>query len=373
MKKEGFDRVHTQKMKSKQWIRGEEFVELIKPRAQRLLMLGLGGSVAGDVSADVVIVKNFKELETRNVRGKIVLFNYPFTSYGDAVQYRVYGASRAAERGAVAALVRSITPFSIGTPHTGTLRYSANITQIPSAAITTEDTDMLQRMQDRGEPIQIRLFMSGKLVERDSRNAVGEITGSQFPNEILVVGGHVDSWDVGQGAMDDMAGIFVCFEAIRVYKKLGIRPKRTVRLVFWNDEEFGGTGADQYVIDQESNIKDHVLAFESDAGTFTPTGFGFTGSARAKSILQEIVRSNLASIGVTQITEGGYAADTAPLIRRGVPGMVINNRNERYFWYHHTHADMMNIYTKQELKLCSASIGVMMWNVANINERLPRN
>lgn len=373
MKKEGFDHVHTQKMNSNVWIRGEEYVDLIKPREQRLLMLGLGGSVSGDVTADVVIVKNFKELEQRDVKGKIVLFNYPFTSYGDAVQYRISGASRAAERGAVAALVRSITPFSIGTPHTGTLRYSANITRIPSAALITEDADMLQRMQDRGESIRMRVFMSGKIVQKEGRNAVGEITGSQFPNEIIVIGGHVDSWDVGQGAMDDAGGIFVCFEAIRVMKKLGIRPKRTIRLVFWNDEEFGGTGAEQYVIDQESQIKDHVLAFESDGGTFTPTGFGFTGSARAKSILTEIANSHLSSINMNRITDGGYAADITPLIRRGVPGMVPNTRNERYFWYHHTHADMMNIYTKQELKLCSAGISVMMWNIANIDERLPRN
>jgi carboxypeptidase Q len=376
MRKEGFDKVHTQTMQQTRWVRGVESIELIEPRRTPLLMLGLGGSVpASGIVAKVVIVKNFLELERRqnDVKGNIVLFNYPFTSYGDVVQYRINGASAAAQYGAVAALVRSITPLSLATPHTGTLRYRAGLPRIPSAAITTEDTDMLQRMQDRNVTIVIKLDMGCTTQTGSGRNAVGEITGSTFPNEVIVVGGHIDSWDVGQGAMDNADGAFVTFESIRILKKLNLRPKRTIRVVWWNDEEFGGTGGRQYVLDQDAHISDHILAFESDGGTFLPYGFGFTGSKRAKDILAEIAKQHLAPIGVTQMADGGGGADTAPLMARGVPGMNIRTRNEKYFWYHHTHADMMNVLSPKDMDLCSASISAMMYVVADMNERLPRN
>jgi carboxypeptidase Q len=167
-----------------------------------------------------------------------------------------------------------------------------------------EDAEMIQRMSDRNQTITMTVFMKNELVDREGRNAVGEITGSTFPNEVIVIGGHVDSWDVGQGAMDDADGIFVCFEAMRILKKLGIRPKRTIRLVWWNDEEFGGTGADKYVEMEEQNMLDHVLAFEADAGIFRPYGFGFTGVPRAKAIIDEIIKTHTSKIGVEQLRDG---------------------------------------------------------------------
>eukprot|EP01080_Neovahlkampfia_damariscottae_P005227 gene5227-8839_t len=378
MKKEGFDKVHTQKMKQKQWMRGKEYVHLTSPIKKNLNMLGIGGSVAtpkNGVKSDVIVVKSFdefKKIPEKDVKGKIVFFNAVFTTYGGTVQYRMQSADVASEKGAIAVVIRSIAPYSINSPHTGTLRYSGKVKKIPCAAITLEDADMIQRIHDRNETIKISMLMQPELIDREGRNAIGEITGYKFPNEIIVIGGHVDSWDVGQGAMDDADGIYVCFQAMRILKKLGIRPKRTIRIVWWNDEEFGGTGNKKYVEMIEHNILGHVLAFEADAGIFRPTGWGFTGVPRAKAIIQEIVNTFTSKIGVSQLRDGGNAVDIAPLVARGVPGMVIHIENQRYFYYHHTEGDMMNVISPKDMDLCSAAISAMMYVVADIDERLPR-
>ena len=212
-------------------------------------------------------------------KGKIVLFNVPFTTYGKTVQYRYGGASAAAKAGAIASLVRSIGPFSMNTPHTGGMYYEEGIKKIPHAAITLEDAKMFQRIQDRGGKVTVKLKMDGHFIPDGwSRNVIGELPGSEFPEEVVVMGGHIDSWDVGQGAMDDGGGCVAAWEALRIIKELGLKPKRTIRVVMWTNEENGTRGGNAYRDNHMDNLKNHILAIESDGGVFSPEGFGFTGS-----------------------------------------------------------------------------------------------
>ena len=252
MKKDGLENVHTEPVKVPYWVRGRESAEITSPRQRPLVMLGLGNSIgtpADGIEADVLIVHSFEDLDANRARvnGRIVLYNVPFTSYGETVQFRGNGPSRAAAHGAVAALVRSVGPAGLRLAHTGALRYADGVPQIPAAAITTEDADLLQRMQDRGTTPRVRLRMEAKfLPDTDSFNVVGELRGRERPGEVVVVGGHIDSWDVGTGSTDDGGGCVVTWEALRIMKKLNLRPRRTVRVVFWTNEENGTRGANAY-------------------------------------------------------------------------------------------------------------------------------
>jgi carboxypeptidase Q len=255
MRRDGFENVRKEPVTIPHWVRGEESAELVSPRSMTLSMLGLGRSVgtpAGGITAPVLVVRSFAELRARaaDARGKIVLFNVPFdttihpsTAYGRTVAYRGAGPDSAHAVGALAALVRSVNPFSLRSPHTGGTAASDTVrraSRIPAAALSLEDAEMLQRMQDRGERIVVRLAMGARyLGEARSHNVVGEIRGSETPDEIIVMGGHIDSWDVGQGAMDDAGGCVAAWEALRLIKQLGVRPKRTIRVVLWTAEEIG--------------------------------------------------------------------------------------------------------------------------------------
>jgi carboxypeptidase Q len=209
MKKDGLENVRGEDVMVPRWVRGMESVELVSPRRQKLAMLGLGGSVGtppNGITADVLVVSSFDDLKARaaDARGRIVLYDVPFTNYGATVQYRGTGAIEAAKVGAVASLIRSVTPYSMRTPHTGGMRYDSTVTKIPAAALTVEDAMMLHRMQDRGEKIRLTLRMEAQtLPDAPSRNVVAELRGSERPDEIVVMGGHIDSWDVGSGAMDE--------------------------------------------------------------------------------------------------------------------------------------------------------------------------
>ncbi|MGI9175081.1 MAG: M28 family metallopeptidase [Rhodothermales bacterium] len=360
------------------WVRGDEALTLLEPREEVLQVLGLGGSVgtgAEGIEADVLVVGSFDELDRRRdeAEGKIVVYNVPFTTYGQTVQYRVAGANRAAEAGAVASLVRSLGPFSMATPHTGVMRYDADVQRIPHAAVTVEDAMMMQRMQDRGQPLRLRLQMEAEtLPDVPSRNVVAEIVGREKPEEVVVLGGHIDSWDVGQGAMDDGGGCVAAWEAVRLMKKLGLRPRRTVRVVLWTNEENGLRGGEAYRDQHESELENHVLAIESDAGTFKPTGFGFTGTPEAYAIVQEIGRL-LAPIEAGTITRGGGGADIGPMRPYGVPLMGLAVDSEKYFWYHHTPADTIDKLDPDELARCVAAMAVMSYVVAELPEGLPRD
>ena len=377
MGKDGLANVRGEPAMVPVWVRGAESAELVAPRPMPLPMLGLGGSVAtppDGITAEVLVVSSFADLEAHGdeARGKIVLFDVPFTNYGETVQYRVNGAVAAARHGAVASLIRSVTPNSQRTPHTGVMLYVDSVTKIPHAALTVEDAMMLHRMQDRGERIVVRLRMSARtLPDRESRNVMGELVGSERPDEVVVMGGHIDSWDVGQGAMDDGGGVVAAWEALRVLQRLGLRPRRTIRVVGWTNEENGSRGGIAYRDAHREALDRHVLAIESDAGVFAPHGFGFTGSDSALAIVQQ-VGALLEGIGSGRITRGGGGSDIGPIMREGVPGMGLDVDETRYFWYHHTDADMLDKLDPREMALCVASLAVMAYVVADLPAPLPR-
>ncbi len=377
MKREGLENVRGEPVMVPHWVRGEESAELVTPRRQRLGMLGLGNSVgtpAAGIEAEVLVVSDFEELQARagEARGRIVLFDAPYTTYGQTVRYRVQGASAAARLGAVAVLVRSVTPQSLFTPHTGTLVYDSAAPRIPAAAVTVEDAELLHRLQQRGERISVRLVMGARMLpDARSRNVVAEIRGRERPSEVVVVGGHIDSWDVGQGAMDDGGGVVVAWEAVRLMKALGLRPRRTVRVVMWTNEENGGRGGTGYRDAHRSELAGHVLAIESDNGAFKPSGFGFTGSDAARARVAEVARL-LARIGADTVSAGGGGADIGPIMQLGVPGMSPNVDGSRYFWYHHTDADTMDKLDPRDMGLLTAAIAVMAYVVADLPEPLPR-
>jgi len=368
LKKDGFENVRGEETLVPRWVRGAESCELLKPRRTQLAMLGLGGSIATPpegITAPVLVVSNLDELKSRaaEARGKIVLFNVPFTSYRATVRYRSEGAVKAAEVGAVASLIRSVGPYSMRTPHTGSMRYNDSVPKIPHAALATEDADMLARMQARGEEIVIRLLMAAKqLPDTVSRNVVAELRGREKPQEIVVMGGHSDSWDVGSGAMDDAGGCLATWQALLILKELNLRPRRTIRLVFWTNEENGLRGGEDYA--RRHGSEPHVLAFESDGGVFKPEGFGFTGSADELKMYRAAA-SLLAPIGATAMRVGGGGADISPLIQFGVPQMNIEVDGSKYFWYHHTQADMPDKLNPREMNDCAAAIALMMYVAAD--------
>lgn len=377
MKQDGLANARTEPVKVPHWVRGGESAELIAPRPLALAMLGLGGSVGtpkAGISAPVLVVASFEELEARKAeaKGKIVLFDAPYTNYGETGRYRRTGAVAAAKAGAVALLIRSVGPYGIQTPHTGSMTYDSTVTKIPAAALSMEAAMMLHRMQARGEKVVVRLKMEAKtLPDADSRNVMAEVVGSEYPNEVVVLGGHIDSWDVGQGAMDDGGGVVAAWEAVKLIQRLGLKPRRTIRVVGWTNEENGFRGATTYADNLGEKVGDHVFAMESDAGTFRPTGFGFTGSDAAYQILRQ-VGLLLKPIEADSITVGGGGADIAPLMRRGVPGAGLEVEGERYFWYHHTNGDTLDKLDPADFARCVAAFAVMAYVVADLPERLPR-
>jgi carboxypeptidase Q len=377
MKKDGLDNVRGEEVMVPHWVRGVESAAMLEPRPRQLPMLGLGGSVgtpAEGITAAVLVVKSFDDLRQRAVdaAGKIVVFDVPFVTYGQTVVIRSRGAVEAARAGAVASLIRSVTPFSIQSPHTGMMSYNPAVPKIPQAAITVEDAQMMERMQDRGQKIVIRLTMSAtQLPDALSRNVVAEITGRETPEEIVVVSGHIDSWDVGQGAMDDGCGAICAWEALRLMRALGLRPRRTVRVVLWTNEENGLAGAHGYEKRHKSEMARHVLAIESDRGTFKPEGFSFVGGDAARRALKSLA-APLARIGADKILNQGGDADIGILQRDGVPTMALLDEAPKYFWYHHSDADTMDKLNPAELSSCSAAMAVMAWQVADAPRPLPR-
>jgi carboxypeptidase Q len=377
MKKDGMQNVRGEPVMVPRWVRGLESAALLEPRHQNLPMLGLGGSIgtpANGVTAEVLVVSSWDDLKANSARaqGKIVLFNVPFTNYGATVQYRANGAVEAAKAGAVACLIRSVGPYSMRTPHTGGMRYDSTVRRIPHAAISTEDADMLARMQARGDKIVVRLTMSAQtLPDAPSRNVIGEIVGREKPDEVVVMGGHIDSWDVGRGAMDDAGGVVVAWEAVRLMHKLGLRPRRTIRVVGWTNEENGLRGGNAYRDAHRAEVDRHIAAIESDGGVFKPQGFGFTGSDAGFALARQ-VGSLLERIGAGSITRGGGGADIGPIMQLGVPGLGLNVDGTRYFWYHHSEADTVDKLDPHDVALCVATMAVMAYVLADMEESLGR-
>jgi carboxypeptidase Q len=378
MEKDGLRNVRLEKVMVPRWVRGRESARLVAPFSGELVMLGLGNSVGTPpegLQAEIVVVRSFEELEARGegVRGKMVLYNAPFTTYGDTVRYRSAGASRAARQGAVAALVRSVGPPGLRTPHTGALRYEEGTAMIPAAALTTEDADRLQRLFDRGVRVVVRLQMEARMQgEAESANLVAELPGRDKPHEIVLVGGHIDSWDVGTGAVDDAGGSVVTWEAVRMIQALGLRPRRTLRVVLWTNEENGLRGALAYRDQHAAELEDHVLALESDSGVFKPLGFGFTGSPAARQTVRAIA-GLLAPLGAQEVGGSGGGADTGPIVQAArVPALSLTVEGSRYFLLHHTPADTVDKLAPAEVSACVAAVAVMAYVVADMPERLPR-
>jgi carboxypeptidase Q len=375
MKADGFENVHKEGVMVPKWVRGAESLELVAPVKQRLVMLGLGNAVgtpAGGIEADVLVVKNFDEMTKRaaDVKGKIVLFNADWVNYGVTNQYRTAGPSRAAALGAVAVLVRSVGPTGLRTPHTGATVYAADQPKIPAAAIPDEDAGRMQRLQDRGVKIRVKLSMEAHFEpDAQSYNVVGEVRGRELPNEVVVMGGHIDSWDVGAGASDDGGGCIVTWEALRLMKKLGLKPRRTVRVVLFTNEENGGRGGNGYRDQHMAELKDHVALLESDGGIFDPQGFGYTGPAPSKATIVAIA-SLLKSIGADPVRDGGGGADVGPAGTAGSIPMLGHLAEANYFLIHHTPADTIERITPKQAGDNAAAIAVMMYVIADLPWKL---
>jgi Zn-dependent M28 family amino/carboxypeptidase len=363
---------------------------VVAPIERPLRILGLGNSVgtpAEGITAPVVVVGSFEELEElgrERVEGKIVLYAVDWDGYGPTVQYRGKGASRAAALGAVAVLTRSATGLSLSTPHTGALRYDEEQPRIPAAAVTVEDAAWMRRMAELGREVTVRLRMEARMLpDAESYNVIAEIPGRERPEEVVVMGCHYDSWDVGQGVHDDGAACIAAWQALRLVDRLGLRPRRTLRVVLWTNEENGLRGGRAYKEALTADeIAGHVAAIEMDGGAERPVGFGFGvvgiepeaeepepvyESALAK--LEQIGRL-LAAIDGSEVFRGGGGADIGPLMRAGVPGLGLRTIGEHYFDWHHTDADTLDKVDPQDFRRAIALLGVTGYVLADMPERL---
>ncbi|XP_012345441.1 carboxypeptidase Q [Apis florea] len=374
----GLENVHGEPVTVPHWVRGRESATLLKPRQKNIAILGLGTSVGTPpegITAEAIVVDSFEELDSRKheVPGKIVVYNQKFVSYGETVKYRRNGATQASKYGAVAALVRSVTPYSLYTPHTGYQEYGENVTKIPVASITVEDATLLRRMANRGEVLEINLKMEAKnLPSTVSRNVIADLQGSANPEKIVVVSGHIDSWDVGQGAMDDGGGAFVSWQAVKLLKHLNYRPRRTIRLIMWTAEEMGYIGALDFIKIHKSEQNNLQFVMESDAGTFAPLGIEYTGTDVVGCILQRIMTlfSPVENMTVRSPNQG---PDISTWVNEGVPGGSIWTQNDKYFYYHHSNADNMLVEDPEALDKGTAFFAAVSYVLADLSLDLPRH
>jgi Zn-dependent M28 family amino/carboxypeptidase len=346
------------------------------------------------ITADAVVISNFDELDKlgSKVSGKIVVFDAPYEDYGKTVAYRVAGASRAAKLGAVAALVRSITPLAMQLPHTGTLRYVEDSPKIPAAAISIEDATLLSRLQASGATPRVHLSMEAHTEsDADAANVIGEIPGSEHPEEIVVMGGHIDSWDVGQGAQDDGAGIMATLQAAALIHKLGLKPRRTIRVAFWVNEENGGRGGQAYLQWAGETVKNHVAAIEMDEGAETPVGIGYgpeprprrpvpggpavperkpTADEQASMKVCGEIAVLLKRLRADHVNHGGGGSDVEPLGAQGVPMLGPVTTAAHYFDWHHTEADTVDKVDREDFRRNVAVLAVLAYVLADMPGRL---
>lgn len=388
MRAAGLENVRKLPLRAPVWVRGRESAELLEPTRKPLALLALGGSVGTPpegITAPLVVVESFEALEAlgrEKVEGRIVLFDEPYVGYGRTVTYRTSGAGRAAKLGAMAVLIRSVASASLYTPHTGMLRYDEGVPPIPAAALTSEDADWLRRLATAGVPLRLHLTMEARtLPEVEVHDVVGEIVGREKPEEVVVVGGHIDSWDVGQGANDDGTGIMAALEAVALLKKLGLRPRRTLRVVLWTNEESGLRGAVAYRDWASDAVAKHVAAIESDSGGEEPVGFGVglpalqnrpDAAAIKERVLARLRQAGwlLAGVGAGDILDGGGGADIGPLMQLGVPGLSLRTVGEHYFEWHHTQADTLDKVSPENFRRHVAALAVMAYVLADMPDRL---
>ncbi len=395
MRKLGLD-VRLQPCMVPRWVRGEERGELIEwdgmaaGTTQKVFLAALGGSIATPaegMTAEIVVVKDFDELARlgrERVAGKIVLFNFKFdrelqasgfggAAYGQAVQYRFGGAMAAARLGAVGVLVRSAGGSQNRLVHTGSMGYADGVTKIPGAAVSFEDAEKIAWLAAMGK-VKIKLTLTPQtLPDVPSFNVIADLKGSEKPDEAVIVSGHLDSWDLGDGAIDDGAGVAVAMSVPALIKQLGLKPKRTIRFIAWMNEENGGRGSAAYLAEQEKNIGNHFAALESDLGASHPLGFYFTGKPEMAAFFAPISKVLLAQgAALVQLQAGGVGADIAPLTQRGVPSFAPWFNQQSYFNYHHSAADTFDKIDPQEIAEVSSVMTVLAYGLANLEQPLPR-
>lgn len=373
------DSVWLQPVMVPHWVRGQqEIAKVINSRKQgtiELSVCALGGSVGtgpSGITAAIVEVKTFEELKAlgvKNVDGKIVFFNRAFdptlvntfAAYAKAVEQRAMGPSEAAKYGAIGVIVRSMGSGVEDYPHTGGLRYAANVAKIPAVAVSTKHADLLSRLLKQEKELQ--LYIETHCVTLDdapSYNVIGEIKGSIHPEQIIVVSGHLDSWDLGQGAHDDGAGCVQAMEVLRLFKSLGYKPKRTIRAVMYMNEENGLRGGIEYARQAELKKEKHIAAMESDRGGFTPRGFSMSGTDAVKTKIKSW-KPILEAYGLTDFSQEGGGADIGPLANQGVTLIGYLPDSQRYFSYHHTKEDTFDKVNKRELDLGSGAMAALVY------------
>jgi carboxypeptidase Q len=372
----GLSNVRVIPVKVPHWVRGAESARMVAPLDKPLHMLGLGMSIGtppDGITAEVVAVSDFDELAKlgrAKIQGKIVVYNEEYRSYGPTRLYRSSGPSRAAAFGAVAALVRSATPLAMQIPHTGEMSYDESQPKIPAAALSPEDAMMLARLAGSGVPVTVHLEMSAHIEpDADSGDVIGEIRGTEHPEEVVVMGGHIDSWDVGQGAQDDGASIMACLQALALMKKLGLQPRRTLRVAFWVNEENGGRGGEAYRQFVGDQIRNHVAAIEMDGGAEAPVGFGAGVDQKSHEMLLAAAKL-LERVGATEITPGGGGSDIDPLVRDGVAGFAERTVGTHYFDWHHTEADTLDKVDPEDFRKNVAALAVMSYVLADMPGRV---
>jgi len=376
----GSTNVYLQSCSIPVWVRGKEMLsiasinkKLINKKINALALGNSNGTGNKFVLGDLVAFKNFDEFyaNLNKVKGKIVLFNYPFNqtfvetfnAYGDAGKYRRSAASIVAKNGGVAMLTRSLGGGEDNFAHTGTMVYNDSFPKIPAFALGLKDADDLY-LKAATQNVKLSL-QSGASFKPDTigYNVIGELVGTQFPNEIITIGGHLDSWDVGEGAHDDGAGCVQTMEVLRSFTKLGYKPKRTIRFVFFANEENGLKGGNKYAEEAKSKGEKHVFALESDAGGFTPRGFGFTTSASTLQKIQQWLPL-LTPYGTSYLKAGGGGADIGPLQKLlGTSLAGLQPDSQRYFDYHHTHNDVFENVNKRELHLGAVNMAALIYLV----------
>jgi carboxypeptidase Q len=377
------------------WVRGIETGALVNWKGmapntiQKIVLTALGGSgatPAAGITASVVVVPDFdafKRLTEGAVKGKIVLFNHAFDkelaaqglggeAYGQAVPYRGAGPSLAASAGAIAVLVRSVGGADYRLPHTGGAFYDPALPRIPAAAVTAEDADLIADLAAQG-PVQMHLTLTPQTLPKvESYNVIADWKGSTHPEQIVIVSGHLDSWDLGTGAIDDGAGVAVSMQVIHLMQKLDIHPQRTIRFIAWMDEESGGEGAETYAVDHAAEITEHVGALESDLGCDHPTGITFAGSPDLIEWLAPVARQ-LNPIGASLVTAGAdVGEDVMSVVSKGVPGFTPTQDSRYYFNYHHTAADTFDKVDARHLGENAAVMAVLAYALADASTAAPR-
>lgn len=379
MEQQGADKVYLQECMIPHWVRGGQdqasLIEINKKKANRKLdVLALGNSLgSGTVTGELLAVANFDELEKRKdeIKGKIVYYNNgfnptnvkPFVSYGEAGIYRRWGASRAAKYGAVGVMIRSLTESTANDPHTGGMAYIDSFPKIPAIAVGPRDADEVWAMSKTGS-MKLSMTTNGHfLPDTIGHNVIGELTGTEFPDQIITVGGHLDSWDVNEGAHDDGTGVVHTIEVMRAMKAIGYKPKHTIRFVLFANEENGLRGGSKYAAEAKAKGEKHVFALESDAGGFTPRGFSIQASKEQMEKLRSWIPL-LSPYGSFEITADGGGADIGPLNRTfGIPVGELLPDPQRYFDIHHARSDVFENVNKRELMLGAVNMAGLIYLV----------